>query len=125
MPSFKALAASLFLASAAVGSPVKPDDFSLQPRQCDGILGNLFDGTACSQWNGEETGICAHSITCQNIASGDVGSIQLQSNACEIKIFSARDCGNADRPFTISKGYSPGDCYPTPFRGLSFSVDCS
>ncbi|KAG4217765.1 hypothetical protein PC116_g33755 [Phytophthora cactorum] len=103
MPSFKVLAASLFLASAAIASPVKPDDFSLQPRQCDGTLGYLFDGTACSQWNGDETGICANNIACQNIASGDVGSIQLWSNICEIKIFSARDCGNADRPFTISK----------------------
>ncbi|KAI0850105.1 hypothetical protein F5Y00DRAFT_268603 [Daldinia vernicosa] len=129
MPSFKILAASLFLAAGTIASPVQSSDISLVPRQqCSGIVGTIYTGTACFNFSGEEVGVCANSITCQNTddqtGTGGIGSIELSSNACEIKIFSEPDCGNPDAPFTISRGNSPGNCYPTPFRGHSFSVEC-
>ncbi|KAI8963060.1 hypothetical protein F5Y11DRAFT_169878 [Daldinia sp. FL1419] len=129
MSSFKTLAASLFLATTAIGNPIKTDDLSLRPRQCSGTLGTIYGGTACFNFSGESVPVCANTITCQNTdeQTGEVGigSIELSSNACEIKIFSAPDCGNADAPYTISRGNNPGNCYATPFRGHSFSVDCS
>ncbi|KAI1652511.1 hypothetical protein F4813DRAFT_394629 [Daldinia decipiens] len=130
MSSFKILTASLFLAAGTIASPVQSDGISLVPRQqCSGTVGTIYTGTACSNFSGEEVEVCANSITCQNTddqtGTIGIGSIELSSNACEIKIFSEPDCGNPRAPYTISRGNNPGNCYATPFRGHSFSVDCS
>ncbi|KAI0131203.1 hypothetical protein F4814DRAFT_445345 [Daldinia grandis] len=130
MPSFKILAASLLLAAGTIASPVQSDNISLAPRQqCSGTVGTIYTGTACYNFSGDVIDICASSVTCQstdgNTGALDIGSIELSSNACEIKIFSEPNCGNARAPYTISRGNNPGNCYPTPFRGQSYSVDCS
>ncbi|KAI1649537.1 uncharacterized protein F4817DRAFT_313680 [Daldinia loculata] len=130
MSSFKTLAALLFLATGTLASPVQSEDISLVPRQqCSGTVGTIYAGTACFNVSGERIEVCASSVTCQNTddktGTIGIGSIELSSNACEIKIFSEPDCGNAGAPYTISRGNNPGNCYATPFRGHSFSVDCS